>query len=227
MFGFLKKRSPTLPSPSHPDSQKSALASTYKPSTISVSNHDLRLELVRTVLRDTVRHHGLPPDWLRAELTVPTGASANGPLHIRIIMTKWNGTLLKYSMALERLILTGMDRYDPAVDHSGYTVSWQFAKGAIGNTHFVAIPYNARAKSGAQLVANFLLSPAAQARKADITQWGDPTVLNVAALPATDRQLFSAVARPGEVATTAPTLPEPHASWVDPLEKAWTQRYAK
>lgn len=106
-------------------------------------------------------------------------------------------------------------------------VSWQFAKGAIGNTHFVAIPYNARAKTGAQVVANFLLSPAAQARKADITQWGDPTVLNVAALPATDRQLFSAVARPGQVATTAPTLPEPHASWVDPLEKAWTQRYAK
>ena len=131
MFGFLKKRSPALPSPSHPDSQKSALVSTYKPSTVSVSNHDLRLELVRTVLRDTVRHHGLPPDWLRAELTVPTGASANGPLHIRIIMTKWNGTLLKYSMALERLILTGMDRYDPAVDHSGYTVSWQFAKNCV------------------------------------------------------------------------------------------------
>ncbi len=106
-------------------------------------------------------------------------------------------------------------------------VSWQFSKGAIGNTHFVAIPYNARAKAGAQVVANFFLSPAAQARKADITQWGDPTVLNVAALSATDRQLFSAVARPGQVATTAPTLPEPHASWVDPLEKAWTQRYAK
>ena len=131
MFGFLKKRSPALPSPSHPDSQKSALMSTYKPSTVSVSTHDLRLELVRTVLKDTVRHHGLPADWLRAELTVPTGASANGPLHIRIIMTKWNGTLLKYTMALERLILTGMDRYDPAVDHSGYTVSWQFAKNCV------------------------------------------------------------------------------------------------
>lgn len=106
-------------------------------------------------------------------------------------------------------------------------VSWQFAQGAIGNTHFVAIPYNARAKAGAQVVANFLLSPAAQARKADIAQWGDPTVLNLAALPASDRALFSAGSKPGQVATTAPTLPEPHASWVEPLEKAWTQRYAK
>ena len=106
-------------------------------------------------------------------------------------------------------------------------VSWQFAKGSIGNTHFVAIPYNARAKAGAQVVANFLLSPAAQARKADIRQWGDPTVLNVAALPPADRALFSANAMPGQVATTAPTLPEPHASWVDALEKAWAQRYAR
>ena len=105
--------------------------------------------------------------------------------------------------------------------------SWQFAKGAIGNTHFLAIPYNARGKAAAQVVANFMLSPAAQARKADIAHWGDPTVLNVAALPAAERALFNATQKPGQVATTAPTLPEPHASWVEPLEKAWTQRYAK
>ena len=30
---------------------------------------------------------------------------------------------------------------------------------------------------------------------------------------------------PGLVKNPAPTLPEPHASWVDPLEKAWAQRY--
>ncbi|MCB2016139.1 MAG: ABC transporter substrate-binding protein, partial [Hydrogenophaga sp.] len=36
--------------------------------------------------------------------------------------------------------------------------AWQFARGTIGNTHFVAIPYNARSAPGAQVVANFLLS---------------------------------------------------------------------
>lgn len=103
--------------------------------------------------------------------------------------------------------------------------SWQFAKGTIGNTHFVAIPYNARAKAGAQVVANFLLSPAAQARKADIQVWGDPTVLDVARLPAAQRALFGDKPLPGQVARTAPTLPEPHASWVDPIEKEWVRRY--
>ena len=131
MFGFFKKRLPVAHPPAQPESPKSSPVSTYKSSAISVSKNELRLELVRTVLKDTMRAHGLPADWLRAELTVPTGAAANEPLHIRIIMTKWNGSLLKYTMALERLILTGMDRYDPAVDHSGYTVSWQFAKNCV------------------------------------------------------------------------------------------------
>jgi putative thiamine transport system substrate-binding protein len=105
-------------------------------------------------------------------------------------------------------------------------VSWQFAKGTIGNTHFVAIPYNAKAKAGAQVTANFLLSAKAQARKADIKHWGDPTVLDLNRLPAAERALFPAKPLPGQVVKTAPTLPEPHAGWVDPLEREWTRRYA-
>lgn len=103
--------------------------------------------------------------------------------------------------------------------------SWQFAKGTIGNTHFVAIPYNAPSPAGAQVVANFLLSPAAQARKADIEVWGDPTVLDVARLPAAERARFQGAVRPGQLVQNAPALPEPHASWVEALEKEWTRRY--
>jgi putative thiamine transport system substrate-binding protein len=103
--------------------------------------------------------------------------------------------------------------------------SWQFAKGTIGNTHFVAIPYNAPSKAGAQVVANFLLSPAAQARKADISVWGDPTVLDINRLPAAERARFATNPRPGQLQRTAPTLGEPHASWVEALEKEWTRRY--
>jgi putative thiamine transport system substrate-binding protein len=103
--------------------------------------------------------------------------------------------------------------------------SWQFAKGTIGNTHFVAIPYNAPSKAGAQVVANFLLSPAAQARKADISIWGDPTVLDVTRLPAAERARFATSPRPGQLQRTAPTLAEPHASWVEALEKEWARRY--
>lgn len=104
-------------------------------------------------------------------------------------------------------------------------VSWQFSRGTIGNTHFVAIPYNARASAAAQVVANVLLSAEAQARKADIAHWGDPTVLDIERLPADQRALFTGRQRPGQVTEPAPTLPEPHASWVEPIEREWLRRH--
>ncbi len=104
-------------------------------------------------------------------------------------------------------------------------VSYQHAGGTIGNTHFLAIPFNSRAKAAAQVAANFLLSPLAQARKADIRHWGDPTVLAVDRLSAADRARFTASAAPGQVSKPAPAWPEPHGSWVDPIEREWTRRY--
>ena len=75
------------------------------------------------------------------------------------------------------------------------------------------------------MLADFLLSPQAQARKADIAVWGDPTVLDVAALPAAQRALFTASALPGQVRSPANAIPEPHGSWVAPLQARWTRRY--
>jgi putative thiamine transport system substrate-binding protein len=52
--------------------------------------------------------------------------------------------------------------------------SFTFSGGTLGNTHFLAIPYNANAKAAALVVADFMLSPEAQARKQDPAFWGDP-----------------------------------------------------
>lgn len=103
--------------------------------------------------------------------------------------------------------------------------TYQHSAGTIGNTHFVAIPFNAKAKEGAQVAANFLLSPEAQARKADIAIWGDPTVLAMDKLNVTQKASFASKPAPGQLQHTMPTLAEPHGSWVEPLEKEWIRRY--
>lgn len=100
--------------------------------------------------------------------------------------------------------------------------------GTIGNTHFLAIPFNSSAKDGAKVFANFLMSPEAQAHKQDPDVWGDPTVLKISSLPANDKARFEsldlgiATLSPDEL---GPTLPEPHPSWVAALERAWAARY--
>lgn len=105
------------------------------------------------------------------------------------------------------------------------TISWQHAKGTIGNTHFVAIPVNSKAQAAAQLVANFLLSPEAQGRKADLKLWGDPTVLDMAKLSGDEAKFFATTKVPGGITTPAPAIPEPHGTWVPLIEAAWLKRY--
>ena len=107
----------------------------------------------------------------------------------------------------------------------GSTVAWQHRAGTIGNTHFVAIPINSKATAAAQAVANFLLSPEAQGRKADLKIWGDPTVLALNKLSADEAKYFTSSDVPGRVTDPAPAIPEPHGSWVPLIEKAWLESY--
>ncbi|BFM48421.1 ABC transporter substrate-binding protein [Marinomonas sp. THO17] len=107
--------------------------------------------------------------------------------------------------------------------------SYVFTGGTIGNTHFLAIPYNSSATAGAQVVANFLLSPEAQIRKQTPTVWGDLSVLAYHKLSSADQQKFDDL--PRGIATLTieelgQTLPEPHSSWVGALETEWRKRYA-
>lgn len=108
--------------------------------------------------------------------------------------------------------------------------SYVFKGGTIGNTHFLAIPYNSSAKAGAEVVANFMLSPEAQIHKQMPTVWGDLSVLSYAKLSPEDQKKFDAI--PRGIATLSieqlgKTLPEPHSSWVGALEKEWRKRYAQ
>ncbi len=100
--------------------------------------------------------------------------------------------------------------------------------GTIGNTHFLAIPFNATAREAAMVVADFLLSPEAQLRKQDPAVWGDPTVLAMARLDEADRLAFERQRR--DVATLGPAelgpaLLEPHPSWMTRIEAEWRRRY--
>ena len=79
------------------------------------------------------------------------------------------------------------------------------------------------------VLADFLMSPEAQARKQDPAVCGSFTVLDTARLPEDAQAAFRnldlgiATLSPDELGTT---LLEPHPSWVTALEAEWTKRYA-
>jgi putative thiamine transport system substrate-binding protein len=108
--------------------------------------------------------------------------------------------------------------------------TFTFAKGTIGNTSFVAIPFNAKAREGAMVLANFLLEPAVQARVQDIQHIGALNVLDATKLSPAQRALFDQL-------TDSPALPtasqlarpqlEPHASWMTRITAQWQRRTSR
>ncbi len=106
-----------------------------------------------------------------------------------------------------------------------------FDRGTIANTHFVAIPANARDKAGAMVVANFLLSPAAQLEKAKPDVWGDFPVISPAKLSTEWQQKFSAVPKGPATLTDAELqnhqLPELPSNILIYLEKGWEKHVLK
>ena len=98
-----------------------------------------------------------------------------------------------------------------------------FDEGTITNTHFVAIPYNAKDKAAAMVVANFLLSPGAQLEKATPRVWGDFPAIPPAKLPRQWQEKFETLPRGeatlGDAELQAHQLPEPPSKFTGPTGK--------
>lgn len=94
-----------------------------------------------------------PTLWRNGEQFVQTGAQ------MRRLVDDTELSLAFTFSAPE--VPAAVQRYDLPQSIRSYAMS----DGSLSNTHFVAIPYNASHPQAAQLVANFLMSPEAQAKK--------------------------------------------------------------
>lgn len=123
-------------------------------------------------------------------------------------------------------IPSAISRYDLADS----TRSYRMKDGSLSNIHFVAIPYNSAHLDAAKLVANFLLSPEAQAKKQQTAIWGDSSVLDLSQLTATQQQLFNTAEKQHLSATilnidNTRLLSELHPSWSTVITEQWLARY--
>jgi putative spermidine/putrescine transport system substrate-binding protein len=95
-------------------------------------------------------------------------------------------------------------------------------EGALVNVSYVTIPADAANRAGAQVVANLLMSPELQAKKADPEILGIPTVLDVDRLPPDLQAEFDELADSPYVLTDFGQIKqELPAGRVEPLEQRW------
>lgn len=99
--------------------------------------------------------------------------------------------------------------------------------GTIGNTSFVAIPFDAAHPEGAKVIANLLLAPEVQAHAQDPAVMGSFTVLDLAKLDPVQRTPFQKVDNTVGMPTNAQLgdpLLEPHPSWMTRITAEWERR---
>lgn len=157
-----------------------------------------------------------PTLWRNGEQFVQTGAQ------MRRLVDDTELSLAFTFSAPE--VPAAVQRYDLPQSIRSYAMS----DGSLSNTHFVAIPYNASHPQAAQLVANFLMSPEAQAKKQTPSVWGDKSVLVQSTLSPAQQALFK-TKQPHPSAlpfdSVKRTVSEPHPSWVEAIQQGWKARY--
>ena len=125
MFKFLRQG--VSPSPDAADSRPASPPSSIPAQDSVRPQSDIQRELIHVVLKDTLRRHGIPFEWLTCEVvTVVQGPGAES-LQIQLMLMQWHELFLRYALALEQQLLRGLDRFEPTVDHSKYTISWRFS----------------------------------------------------------------------------------------------------
>jgi hypothetical protein len=90
-----------------------------------------RRDLVKVVLRDTMRKHGIPSDWIDCRsLSVLTHQHKSG-MHVQFLVRKADHQLLPYVHAFQESFWEGVLRMDPTAHDWLFSVGWEFYEKSI------------------------------------------------------------------------------------------------
>lgn len=121
MFGTGRTRS------TGPSSQMHSQLSSGMTQQLAHSQNTTRRELLRVVLRDTLNRHGIPTNWLTAELLTTTSRTGERGIHWRLVVKHWDARLLEHSVALQNALVKRVLTFDPLAVSWLNGVSWQMA----------------------------------------------------------------------------------------------------
>jgi hypothetical protein len=85
-----------------------------------------RRELVQVVLRDTMRKHGIPSDWVECRILSAVTRSGRHGLHVNFVVRKAHDRLLTYVFAFQDSFEREMARFDPRAGDWLMSLGWEF-----------------------------------------------------------------------------------------------------
>jgi hypothetical protein len=111
------------------DFQASAQPSSAGPnsSQMNVSSQGNRRELLRVVLRDTLRRNGIPTEWITAETITAMSRTREPGVLWRLTIKHWDERLPNHLVAIQNALITRLYAFDPMAQDWLTGIAWQFA----------------------------------------------------------------------------------------------------
>lgn len=90
------------------------------------SRNGPRRELVQVVLRDTMRKHGIPSDWVECRLLSSVSRTGRHGLHVNFVVKQAHDRLLAYVFAFQDSFERELARFEPRARDWLLSIGWEF-----------------------------------------------------------------------------------------------------
>ena len=108
------------PQDESPQSDESDKASEHS------KGRDTRRELVQVVLRDTMRKHGIPSDWIDCRILSVQTRQLKAGMHVQFVVRQGDEQLLNYVHAFQDSFWEEILKFEPQAREWLFSVAWQF-----------------------------------------------------------------------------------------------------
>src|SRR5687767_5578629 len=95
------------------------------------SRNGPRRELVQVVLRDTMRKHGVPSDWIDCRILSVVTRQHKAGMHVQFLVRKGDQQLLNYVHAFQESFWEEIYKFEPQAEEWLFSVAWQFYGKAV------------------------------------------------------------------------------------------------
>ena len=85
-----------------------------------------RRELVQLCVRETMRHHGVPSDWISCRILPVLSRKRKSGMHVQLVVRSGQGSLLRYIPSFQSSLMAEIERFEPRAWDWLLSISWQF-----------------------------------------------------------------------------------------------------
>ena len=90
------------------------------------ADHGIRRQLVQVLLRDALRRHGIPAEWIELQMLAVTSSSRGAGMYLRLVLKHWDERLLCYLVPFENKFFADIKCFEPKASEWLHGISWQF-----------------------------------------------------------------------------------------------------